>query len=129
MREALHNASLIIVILSTAPPSPYWDITYNTTTNGLLVDLSGSPGSIDTNFIIISLNKTKERNDEDHHDGDDNEDKQGHFMFIVNYTETVAEASVLPPMSNFTTTVYLVDKSNEIYRSHVFLVQTDEGGR
>ena len=101
----------------------------NTTQDGrVLVDLSGSPSSIDGNFFIISLNETK-RNEEDDHHNDDDDNDGGQYLFMFNSTNTlIAELSGAPVFRNFTATVYIVDKGNEIFRSEVFLVQTPEGG-
>lgn len=96
----------------------------------VVVDLSGSPSNIDDNFFIISMNETKSNDHDDHHhgyDGDDDDD--GRYLFMFNSSNTlVAELSGAPVFRNFTTTVYVVDKSNEIFRSEEFLVQTPEGG-
>lgn len=101
----------------------------NTTQDGrVLVDLSGSPASIDDSFFIISLNETK-RNEDDHHHHDDDDDDEGRYLFMFNSSNTlIAELSGAPVFRNFTATVYIVDKSNEIFRSELFLVQTPEGG-
>lgn len=116
------------MVLFKALPSPHWDIPYNTTARGVLMDLNDSPDSIDTYFFIITLNMTKEENEEDHHDYK-NEHEKGYFMFMVNATEESADLRGLPVLSNFSATVYLVDKTNEIYKSPLFPVQTNEGGK
>ena len=96
----------------------------------VVVDLSGSPSGIDDNFFIISMNETKGNDDYHHHYGDDDDDDDGgRYLFMFNSSNSlVAELSAAPVFRNFTTIVYIVDKSNEIFRSEEFLVQTPEGG-
>lgn len=97
----------------------------------VVVNLSGSPSSIDDAFFIISMNETQ-KNDYDayYHDDDmDDDDDNGRYLFMFNSSNTlVAELSRAPVFRNFTATVYIVDKSNEIFRSEEFLIQTPEGG-
>ena len=77
------------------------------------------------------MNETK-KNDDDHHyygHEDDDDDDDGRYLFMFNSSNTlVAEISGAPIFRNFTAIVYVVDKSNEIFRSEEFLVQTPEGG-
>ena len=102
----------------------------NTNQDGkVVVDLSGSPSSIDDNFFIVSMNETKRNDDDEHHHGDDDDDDGGRYLFMFNSSNMlVAELSGAPVFRNFTTVVYIVDKSNKIVRSEEFLVQTPEGG-
>lgn len=76
------------------------------------------------------MNETKSNDHDDRHHGyDDDDDDDGRYLFMFNSSNTlVAELSAAPVFRNFTTTVYVVDKSNEIFRSEEFLVQTPEGG-
>ena len=93
--------------------------------------MSGSPSGIDDNFFIISMNETKGNDDYHHHYGDDDDDDDdgGRYLFMFNSSNSlVAELSAAPVFRNFTTIVYIVDKSNEIFRSEEILVQTPEGG-
>ena len=96
----------------------------------VVVDLTGSPSSIDDNFFVISMNETKRIHKDDHYDGSDDDDNDdGRYLFMFNSSNMlVAELSGAPVFRNFTTTVYVIDKSNEIFRSEEFLVQMPEGG-
>lgn len=110
-------------------PTP-WYLSSNTNQDGkVVVDLSGSPSSVEDNFFIISMDETKRNDDDDHHHGDNDDDNGGRYLFMFNSSNTlVAELSGAPVFRNFTTIVYIVDQSNEIFRSEEFLVQTPEGG-
>ena len=103
----------------------------NTNQEGkVVVDLSGSPSGIDDNFFIISMNETKGNDDDHHHHGDDDADNGGRYLFMFNSSNSLfAELSAAPVFRNFTTIVYIVDKSDKIFRSEEFLVQTPEGGK
>lgn len=47
---------------------------------------------------------------------------------MFNSSKTIAKISGAPVFSNFTAIVYVVDKSNEMFKSGIFFVETDEGG-
>lgn len=75
------------------------------------------------------MNETKRNDYDDYHHDDDDVDN-GRYLFMFNSSNTlVAELSGAPVFRNFTATVYIVDKSNEIFRSEEFLIQTPEGGK
>ena len=112
------------------PTQTPWKIKGNGGSSFFLVDWSGFPSDLDTNFFIISLNQTTlspYKNDDDHHD--DNDKKLVRFLQIVNSSQASINITNLPIAAEFTAIVYLVDKNNEIYKSEKIINSTEEGGK
>lgn len=107
-----------------------WNINGNEENSSISLDWSGSPGNLDINFFVISLNQTELSpyvKDDDHHY--DNEKKLVRFLKIVNSSETSINITDLPIAAKFIATVYIVDKNNEIYMSEKLMISTEEGGK
>ena len=113
-------SSLYVVALS---PSTTWNIHgFNTSQTSLVVDWSNTPGDLQADFFILSLNKTRPQLS--YKDGRTNS-----FLRIVDSSNTSINVPGLPVFSQYIALVYLVDMNGDVYKSDTIVVQTDEGGK
>ena len=111
-------SSLCVVALS---PSTPWNIHgFNTSQTSLFVDWSSTPGDLQADFFILSLNQTRPQLY--YKDGSS-------FLRIVDSSNTSINVPGLPVFSQYIALVYLVDVNGDIYKSDPIVVQTDEGGK
>ena len=112
-----------------AQPSPTpWNIKANSLDDGgVLVNLTGDPASHDTNFYIISMNKT-ELNQHDYGDHHDDRNKPARYLHMANSSDILAIVSGIPVYSEFEAVVYRVDTTHDIHKSEIFSFETAEGG-
>ena len=111
-------SSPCVVALS---PSTPWNINgFNTSQTSLFVDWSSTPGDLQADFFILSLNQTRPQLY--YKDGSS-------FLRIVDSSNTSINVPGLPVFSQYIALVYLVDVNGDIYKSDPIVVQTDEGGK
>ena len=111
-------SSLCVVALS---PSTPWNIHgFNTSQTSLFVDWSSTPGDLQADFFILSLNQTRPQLY--YKDGSS-------FLRIVDSSNTSINVPGLPVFSQYIALVYLVDVNGDVYKSDTIVVQTDEGGK
>ena len=118
------------IFLPSAQSSPtQWDLTTSISNDGSVwIDFSGYPNSLDVSFFAVLFNKTMSDQDHDHHHHHDDENSEMFYLFMVNSSDTLLQASGLPVFTNFTTTGYVVEKDNDIFKSEEIIVETGEGG-
>ena len=111
-------SSLCVVALS---PSTPWNIHgFNTSQTSLFVDWSSTPGDLQADFFILSLNQTRPQLY--YKDGSS-------FLRVVDSSNTSINVPGLPVFSQYIALVYLVDVIGDVYKSDTIVVQTDEGGK
>ena len=111
-------SSLCVVALS---PSTPWNIHgFNTSQTSLFVDWSSTPGDLQADFFILSLNQTRPQLY--YKDGSS-------FLRVVDSSNTSINVPGLPVFSQYIALVYLVDVNGDVYKSDTIVVQTDEGGK
>ena len=72
------------------------------------------------------MNKTLTDRDNHHHHDENAGPKD--YLHVVNSSVTVAKVLGIESFTNFTVTVYLVEKNHDIHKSNEIRVLTDEGG-
>ena len=85
------------------------------------MDWSGVPGSLQGEFFILFMNRTRPNFDEDKNTTS--------FLRIANSSKTWMNVSNLPVFSQYTVRVYLIDVNGDVFKSEGTVVETDEGGK
>ena len=109
---------------------PPWYITTNSSHDGRVqVNLSTHPDDDDVAFFITSFTMIEsDQHDDHHHQHEEDDDKPMEYLHMENASQTLAKVPNLPVFTNFTLTAYLVDVTNDIYRSEDIIIETPEGG-
>ena len=126
--KLIHDHSCCYILIVAIPPPTTWNIHgFNTSQTSLFVDWSNVPGSLQTDFFILSMNRTRPIYEDDRFN--DKDERLTSFLRIVNSSTTSMNVSNLPVFSQYIIRIYLVDVNGEVYKSERIVVETDDGGK
>ena len=126
--KLIHDHSGYYILIVAIPPPTAWNIHgFNTSHTSLFVDWSNVPGSLQADFFILSMNRTRPIYEDNRFN--DKDGRLTSFLRIVNSSTTSMHVSHLPVFSQYLVRVYLVDVNGEVYKSERIVLETDDWGK